>query len=883
MSWRELLSRVRGACGLGRSDRELQQELDFHVRKLEEGHLARGLPPAEARRAARLELGGDTQIAETWRRQRGLPFIETLVQDLRYGARTLRRSPGFAAAALITLALGIGANSAIFTIVDAVLLRPLPYADPDRLVTVGDRNPDGSSANVGFATVLDWRARSRSFEHLAMMRSWGPTLITNGEAARLAAVRVSWNYFDMLGVRPVLGRPFTADDDRPDHWRVLLLSDGLWRRRFGADPSAVGRTVVMNDNEYRIIGVMPAALEPLGEHRYFSVEAEAWAPIGYDLQSDSACRSCQHLRGFGRLTPGTTAADASAEMNAIRDQMRREHPSDYDAGSIAIVPLQDALTANVRSVLLVLLGAVGFVLLIACANVANLLLARSALRQRELALRAALGAGRPRIVRQLLTESVMLSAGGAVAGIVIAIVGVRALATLAPVSLPRMGQVSVDARVLFFTLGISALTSVFFGLVPALRGASTDVREKLTMDSRSSVGGPSRARGVLVVADLVLALVLLAAAGLMLRTVVALTQASPGFDADRILSLQFSLGGRSYEEDAAVVAFQRRVLDRLQSLPGVEGAALAGQIPFGGDYDCRGFHAMGRMKPNSAEDPCVERYGISPAYLHVMNIPVLAGRAFTDADSTSGQQVILVSQATARLVWGTDNPLGAQVRIGDATSGAWRTVVGVVGDVHHADLTLPVQPAMYTPQTQMTDSSVTAVIKSAAGGAAALAPAARHVLRELDATIPVYQVASLASLVEQSSAQQLFVMRLLAGFAIVALLLAAIGLYGVVAHGVAQRTREVGLRVALGACPADILRLVLSTGLPLVALGLVAGLAAAASATRLLGSLVFGVSPTDPVTFAGAGVLLAIVALLAHWVPLARALRIDPAVALRQE
>ena len=883
MSVRELMARIGGAIGLGRRDRELAQELEFHREMLEERHRARGLDPAAARRAARLELGGDAQIAETWRDQRSLPMLDMLSQDVRYGVRMLRRTPGFTAPALVTLALGIGANTAIFTVVDAVLLRPLPYADPDRLVTVGDRTPDGFSSNVGFATVLDWRERSRSFEHLAMMRSWMPTLVANGEAERLPAVRVSWNYFVMMGVRPALGRGFTADDDRPDHWRVLLLSDALWRRRFNADPAVVGRTVVMNDREYRVIGVMPRTFEPLDAERFYNASAELWAPIGYDLKGDSSCRGCRHLRGFGKLKPGVSVEDATAEMNAIREQMRREHPNDYDAGTIAVVPLRDALTGNVRAALLVLLAAVGFVLLIACANVANLLLARSVARQRELALRAVLGAGRARIVRQLLTESFLLSAGGAIAGALFASFAVQALATLAPVSLPRVDRIVVDARVLAFTAGLAILTSLVFGLVPAWRGGAAGAQRTLAVDSRGSVGGRSRARSVLVVADLALALVLLAGAGLMLRTVVALTQANPGFNPSGLLSLQFSLVGKAYAEDSAVLAFQDRTLQRLRALPGVTGAALAGQIPFGGNADCAGFHANGRMKPTTVDDPCIERYGVTPDYFRVMDIPVLAGRGFNDTDAATGQPVMVVSQATAKAVFGTDSALGAQVRIGDAARGPWRTIVGVVADVHHDDLTAPVTPAMYLPEAQFTDSYLVAVVKFIGTKPDVLAAPARAVLRELDPSVPVYDVATVSSLIDKSASQRLFVMRLLAGFAIISVLLAAIGLYGVVSYGVAQRTREVGVRVALGAQRRDVLRLVLSGGLSLVAVGVVLGVAAAFMTTRFLGTLVFGVSPADPLTFAAAATVLTVVALMAHWVPVRRALRIDPASALRAE
>jgi predicted permease len=883
MSIRELVARIGGAFGFGRRDRELSQELEFHRQMLEEGHRARGLDPEAARRAARLDLGGDAQIAETWRDQRSLRMLDMLNQDVRYGFRMLRRTPGFTAAALLTLALGIGANTAIFTVVDAVLLRPLPYADPDRLVTVGDRAPDGFSTNVGFATVLDWRERSRTIETFAMMRSWLPTLVANGEAERLPAVRVSWNYFDMLGITPALGRGFAADDDRPDHWRVLLLSDRLWRRRFSADPAIVGRTVVMNDREFRVIGVMPPTFEPLDAERFYNASAELWAPIGYDLAGDSSCRGCQHLRGFGRVKAGVSVADATAEMNAIREQMRREHPNDYDTGTIAVVPLRDALTGNVRAALLVLLAAVGFVLLIACANVANLLLARSVTRQRELALRAVLGAGRGRIVRQLLTESFMLSVGGAIAGIVFATGAVDALATLAPVSLPRLDRIGVDGRVLAFTAGIAILTSLVFGLLPAWRAGAAGAQRRLAVDSRGSVGGGSRARSVLVVADLVLALVLLAGAGLMLRTVSALTNASPGFNPDRILALQFSLVGKAYAEDPAVVAFQDRTLEKLRAIPGVADAALAGQIPFGGNGDCWGFHANGRMKANPVDDPCIERYGITPAYTRLMGIPLLAGRTFTDADTRTAQPVVVISESTARKVWGADSPIGAQVRLGSYERGPWRTVIGVVADVHHEDLTAPPTAAMYTPQTQVTDSYLVAVLKSSTPDAARLAAPARAVLRELDASVPVYDVATLPSLVQKASGQRVFVMRLLGAFAIVAVLLAAIGLYGVVSYGVSQRTREVGVRVALGAQRRDVLRLILSGGLKLVAIGVVAGLGVALVSTRYLGALVFGVSPVDPLTFAAAAALLAVVALLAHCIPVRRALQIDPASALRAE
>jgi putative ABC transport system permease protein len=882
---REFLARLKGALGRGRRDKDLAQELAFHREMLEARHRAQGLDAASARRAARLDLGGGAQIAETWRDQRGLPFVDALRQDVRYGVRMLRRTPGFTAAALLTLTIGIGANTAVFTIVDAVLLRPLPYADPDRLVTVGDSGPDGSVSGVGLATAVDWRERSRSFEQLAMMRLWMPTLVSGGEAERLPAVRVSWDYFDVLGARPALGRGFTAADDRQDGWRVVLLSDRLWRRRFAADPAIVGRTVELNDQIFRVIGVMPASFEPLDAQRYFDTAADIWVPIGAD---QAGCRlRCRSIYAVGRLKPGVTLAGATTEMNGIRAQLRLEHPADYEAGAVSVVSMREALTGHVRTALFVLLGAVGFVLLIACANVANLLLARAVARERELSLRAALGAGRGRIARQLLTESLMLSAGGAAGGLLLAMVATRGLASIAPVTLPRLEHAAIDGRVLVFTAATAVLTSVLFGLLPAWRAGAARAHQTLAIDSRGSAGGRSRARAVLVVADLALALVLLAGAGVMLRTMAALAQVSRGFDATRILALQFSLTGRAFGDERAMIAFQERAIDRIGALPGVDSVALAGQIPFaragGGAGDCWGFHAAGRMKPNPSDDPCVERFGITPGYFGVMSIPVLSGRAFTAADTSSARRVMLISQSTATALWGDADPIGAQVRIGQADRGAWWTVVGVAGDVHIGDLAAPVMPSMYTPETQITSAYLTAIVKSSNDEPAALASSVRRALRELNPAVPVYAVATLASLVDKASAERLFVMRLLGGFAVVAVLLAAIGLYGVVSYGVGQRAREIGVRIALGAQRRDVMRLVLASGLLLVGIGVAAGLAAAVAVTRFLGALVFGVSPVDPLTFAAAAALLTLVALAAHWVPVRRALRIDPARALRAE
>lgn len=874
-AWTTITRRKQG-------DDQLGEELQFHRDMIEADLRQRGLDPAAARREAARRVGGTAQILESHRDQRTLPAIETFLQDVRYAFRTFGRAPGFTIAALLTLALGIGANTAIFTIADAVMLRPLPYADAGRLMMVGDVGSDQLPKTAGFTTVVDWAARSRTVEQFAMMRSWQPTLLVNGEAERLSGVRVTWNYFDMLGVRPALGQTFTREQDQPDHWRVVLLSDGLWRRRFGADPSIVGRTIIMSDREYRVAGIMPAGFEPLLESRYYD-GAEVWAPLGYDTSLEIACRSCGHLRALARIRPDVSRAEVTSEMNAIKAQLRAEYPPDYDEGAIGLLPVRDAISGGVRPALKILLAAVAFVLLIACANVANLLLSRSLTRRRELQLRAALGAGRSRIVRQLLTESALLAMCGAALGVILAFVAVSSLTTFVPIALPRMDRMSIDGRILVFSAGLTLVTLLLFGLLPAWRASRAGLQPALAAEGRSSTGGARRARAVLVVTNLALALVLLAGAGVMLRTVAALTRVNPGFETDRILTVQLMLTGSAYADDPAVLAFQNRLLERLRALAAVESAALAGQVPFGGNFDCRGFHARGRMKPNTADDPCVQRYGVTPEYARTMGIPLRAGRFFGASDTAASQPVIVISESTARTVWGDADPLGADVRLGGASDGPWRTVIGVVGDLHHEDLTEPAAPAFYVPQAQAAEGFLVAVVKSRTSNASALAAPIRTMIRELDPKTPVYEVATLESLVARSSSQQVFVMQLLGGFAATALLLAGIGLYGVLSHGVAQRTREVGVRVALGARPAHVLRLVLGQGTVLVGLGLAAGLLGAFASTRYLESLVYGVSTVDLSAFAAAAGLLAFVALAAHWVPIRRALRVDPVVALRED
>ena len=876
---REVGLRVIGLLTRRRPGADLDHEMQFHLEMMEQQLVRQGMDPQTAHREARTRFGGATQVSEAYRDQQTIPWLETLIQDARYGVRMWLKSPGFTAVALLTLALGIGANAAIFSLVNRVLLRPLPYADASRLFMVADRNPDGTASNIGFATVKDYAERTRAFESIVPIRSWGPTLLANGTAEVVPALRVGWKFFSMLGARPALGRDFLASDDVPDRYRVLILSDGLWRRRFGADPSVIGRTVKMGSQSFEVVGVMPSDFEPLISERFYQ-RAEMWAPLGYDVSQSSACRSCQHLKAVGKLRPGINHAQALADLNAIRRQLAEAHPADYPAGEMAAEPLADAIAGPVRPVLLVLLGAVGFVLLIACANVANLLLARAVARSREMAVRSALGAGRGRLIRQVLTESSLLSLAGGMLGVGLAALLLRSLPTLAPVTLPRMEGIGIDGWVLAFTAIVSIVTGLVFGLVPALRISAFRLTSAMGSDPRTTAGqSAGRAQRTLVAADVAVALVLLTGAALMIRTIGTLTRADAGFNASHVFTAQFAVGGDAYSEDAAVVQFQNVLLERVRALPGVESAAVAGQVPMGGNFDRWGFHIEGRMNPNPSEDPSAERYSITPDYFRLMQIPLVRGRLITDQDLASSQPVMVISETAAKL-WSGDDPIGGRVRIG-GNEGPWRTVVGVVRDVHHRDLTAVPIPQMYLPQSQVTDASLVLVAR-ASTGAESLSAAVRQVLRSLDPSIPIFRIAMLDTLVQASYADRRFVMRVLGAFAVLALLLAAIGLYGVIACTVSERTREVGLRVALGATKQDVLRLVFASGARAIAAGLVIGVVASQLLTRFMDTMLVGITPTDPVASAVAVGALAAVTVLAHWIPARRALRVDPASALRQ-
>jgi putative ABC transport system permease protein len=802
-----------------------------------------------------------------------------LTQDVRQAIRMLLRTPAFAIVAVITLALGIGANTTIISVLNAVLLRPLPYANPERLVSVGEAQA-GHTGTVGFTTVVDWRAQTRSFEDLALIRTWTPTLTAGAEAERLAGVRVSANYFGLLGITPAIGRDFTTAEDQPDRWHVVIISDGLWRRRFAADPSVVGRTIRMADHDYPIVGVLPATVEPLIEAHYYQ-SPDVWAPLGYATGTDAACRSCQHLRAIGRLQPRATVAGAERDVNAVQDGLRARFPADYRTSTrIAVMPVAAELQAGIRPALAALTVAVFLVLLIACANVANLLLARLSGRARDLALRAALGANRARLFRQLLIESAVVALAGGGVGIALSTVAVPVIVRLTPFDVPRLGEARVDPAMIAFGFGLAAATTLIVGLLPALRATRMNPASVLAGDGRRTSAAPtSLARRLLIAVDLALAVVLLVGAGLMIRSVARLMAVNPGFDPDGVLTLQISMTGPHYADDAQVVVTGEAILDQIRRLPGVTAAALAGQVPLAGDFDTRGFHVVGR--PVTADDPQVERYSVTPAYFSAMRIPLIRGRLFAEADRAGAEPVVVIGEQTARLVWPGQDPLGQHIRFGSPTSPIY-TVVGIVGDVRHYEMAKPPTPQFYVPQRQFTDSFLTVVVRTG-GDAGAVAGDVRRAIAAAATDVPVFGVAPLSDLVARSVGSRRFVMVLLELFGGVALLLTAIGIYSVLSSNVSERTREIGVRSALGATRADVARLVLGSGMTTVLIGMLAGCVLALGLTRFLQASLFGVSPDDPITFAIVTLTLLTVAFVAQALPVARAMRVDPTAAMRQE
>jgi putative ABC transport system permease protein len=813
-----------------------------------------------------------------------LDSMKTIVQDLKYAFRGLARNPGFTAMAIFTVALGVGANTAIFSVVKAVLLNQLPYRQPDRLVTLAESGPNAvRPVTVDFTTTYDLRARSHSFESMSLYREWNSALVEQSTPELINGMRVNYDFFAALGVKMQLGRTFRSEEDTAAEWHVMILSYGLWQRRFGGDPEVIGRKVRLNESTFTVVGVLPAGFQPVPLMQGDKAR-EIFAPLGYELNGPSSCRGCQHLRLIGRLKAGVAAESAGAELNTIMRGIVAEHPSSYDAkAGVLVTPLQDYLVGPVRTALWVLLGAVGFVLLIACANVMNLLLARATGRSKEMALRTALGAGRERIVRQLLTENLALAVAGGALGVLLAVWGTSILASLGPREIPRVREVTMDLPVLLFGLAASIIAGVLFGLAPAIRASKIDLIDTLKDAGKSTEGrGRHGLRNVLVSAELALAFVLVVGAGLLGNSFLRLLNVNSGFDPHNVLTVATYVYAERYQKPEAELGLYQRVFDRLRTTPGVESVAMVSTLPLGGSFDRTGFNVEDRPLRNPAEAPSVDRYSVSPDYFHVMRIPLLRGRAFTDQDRQGGPQAIIVSESCARSQFPGQDPIGKHIQLGRNDSKPWATVVGVVGDVRQYGLDRAPNMAAYIPQAQDLSFSYLLVARTTMDPRR-LESAARAAFLAADKTQPIFDVKPMEDYLGASLAERSFTLALLGLFGALALVLAAVGIYGVITYAVSLRTRELGIRMALGAQRQDVLRMVLHQGATLTGWGLLAGFAASLVLTRFLGSLLYGVKSWDIATSFVVAIILATVALIASYVPARRATKVDPMVALRYE
>ncbi len=812
--------------------------------------------------------------------------METLLHDIRYGLRMLRKNPGFTAVAMLTLALGIGANTAIFSVANAVLLRALPYKDPDRLVLLWSaEHADGDNprAQLSFTDIDDYRTQAQVFENVVSFGDFSAVFSDSGSPERIPGMQVADGYFSLMQVQPLLGRDFLPEEQIDGKDQVVVLGYGLWQRRFGSDPEIVGKHITLSARSYTVVGVAPKDFPALPPS-LVSNGAEFYRPEA-DKRDDKE-RSSRHLRAIARLKSGVSLQSAQAALNVVNRRLAQQFPQEYATTGVRVVKLQDDIAGNLRPALLVLVGAVGFLLLIACANVANLLLARSTSRQREVAVRTALGASRARIVRQTLTESSLLALGGGALGILLASWGTKLIVAVGAKVIPQLLGVGIDFRVLSFTAGVSLLTGLLFGLVPALHLSALDVNGTLKEGGKASRGAThGTARKILVSSEIALALMLLAGAGLLLRTLGKLNAVYPGFNSRNILSMNIGLPSLTYPFGSPKpVIFYRDLLDRVSSLPRVQSAAAVSILPLGGDFDTVGTEPEGRVYA-PGEYPYPERYVVTPAYFKTLQISTVRGQAFSEADTSDSPLVVVVSETAAQRWWPNEDPIGKHVRLPGYVPGmekVWRTVVGVVNDVKQAGLDAPHTMQIYVPHSQNRNDFMALVVRTSQNPLN-YATEVRRQISALDKDLAVSNIASLDQVVSDSVAARRFSAALLGAFGALGLLLASVGVYGVLSYSVAQRSAEIGIRMALGAAQKDVLLLIVAFGFRQAFWGVVAGTAAALALTRLMSSLLFGVSPADPATFVAAALLLGAVACAAGYLPALRATKVDPMVALRYE
>ena len=871
-----------------RMEREMDEEMRFHIEAHAADLVSRGVPQEQATRQARLDFGGMQITKEECRDAVGVSFLEILIQDVRHGARTLLRTPLFTMITVAVLALGIGANTAIFSVVDAVLLRPLAYRDSRRLVTIL-MNGEGP---VAAANYIDWRDQSRSFAAMGAADYWSPNLTGVDSPEHITGLKVTQSLFPMLGVEPIMGRLFAEGEDKEGADREVILSYRLWQRRFSGDRDVLGRPLVLDGNAYVVVGIMPQGFQFAP---FWATHAELWVPNALGTRVNN--RGGNSLRIFARLKDGVSLAQARSEMAGITRRLEQQYPGTNR--NVVVTPLKEKVVGKIETPLLVLLGAVAFVLLITCANVAHMLLARAASRQKEVAVRAALGARRGRIIRQFLTESLLIGGLGGVAGLGLAVLATRALIAMSPANIPRLQTVGINLHAALFLLLASILTSVGFGLAPALQASSVHVNDTLKEGTRgNSEGiGRNRLRNLLVISEFALALMLLVGAGLMIRTFAALQAVDAGFNPHNVISMIVSVAGSKEADAGRRELFYRQLIERVRSLPGMQAAGGINHLPLAGDLWGWHFVIEGRPKPRPGETPRAVYRLITPGYFETMRLPLVRGRDITAADNANAPGVVILNERAAKEYWPGEDPMGKRVCFDDDTTNpsSWLTIVGIAKDAKQDSWTDKASPEAYLAAFQSHDflgdsgseaakhMTYITLVGRTAGDPTTMASAMKEAAWSFDRNLAISQVVTMEGVVAEANAEPRFEMLLLTIFAAVALALAAVGIYGLISYSASRRTHEIGVRMSLGATPRDILMLVLRQGMWLALAGSVTGVVGALLLSRLMTKLLYGVQPTDPATFGAVAIGLGVVALLASYIPARRAMRIDPMAALRYE